>query len=213
MRWLIFVLLVACSREQPATPVGPATPAAPNSAAAGSAATGSAAPAASIWPVPTGWRVEVIPFPLDFAPTIAHRGIEELRFPGGFFDPASPEYWSYAFIWRTDDAAELDAPALAAELTVYFRGLIAAVDDKRRISKADHATITARAQAAGPARFALTAHVIDAFKTAKPVDLVGFAERRPCGAGAVWVFVLAPATSTIRRQLDDLAAAATCTAG
>nr|MDQ3297741.1 hypothetical protein [Myxococcota bacterium] len=180
----------------------------------GSDATGSAAPAASTWPVPPGWRSEVIPFPLDFAPTLAHRGIEELRFPAGFFDPASPEFWSYAFIWRTDDAAELTAPALAAELTTYFKGLTAAVDDKRRVADTDRETIIARAEPAGgqgrPARFALTARTFDAFKTAKPVDLVGFAERRPCGSGALWVFVLAPATTTIRPQLESLAAAATC---
>ncbi len=158
--------------------------------------------------MPPGWRSEVIKFPLDFAPSIAHRGFEDLRFPPGFFDPASGDYWSYAFIWRTEDPAQLDAATLGAELTAYFRGLIAAVDQKHRISARDQ--IVARAMPDGAARFKLSAHVFDAFKTAGPLDLSGFAERRPCRAGALWVFVLAPAATKIRPQLEELARAARC---
>src|SRR5438067_9373082 len=77
---------------------------------------------------PATWRTEVIPFPLDFAPAIAHRGVEELQFPPGFFDPNSPARWSYTFVWRLDDAAPLAPDALAGELTAYFEGLQKAVD-------------------------------------------------------------------------------------
>ncbi|HEY5924438.1 MAG TPA: hypothetical protein VIV11_22325 [Kofleriaceae bacterium] len=161
------------------------------------------------WELPTGWRSEVIPFPLDFAPTLAHTGYEELRFPKGFFDPASPEYWSYAFVWRTDDAAELDAKALGDEITLYFRGLIAAVDENKRITARDQ--IVARAERAKePNRFNLTAHVFDAFKTAQPIDLTGWAERKACAKGALWIFVLAPAKTSIRAQLDAVASSAKC---
>jgi len=158
--------------------------------------------------VPPGWRSEVIKFPLDFAPSIAHRGFEDLRFPPGFFDPASGDYWSYTFLWRTEDLAQLDAAALGAELTAYFRGLVAAVDQKNRITARDE--IVARATADGPARFQLSAHVFDAFKTAAPLDLAGFAERRPCRVGALWVFVLAPAATQLRPRLEELARAARC---
>jgi hypothetical protein len=159
------------------------------------------------WELPAGWRSEVIPFPLDFAPSLAHRGFEEIRFAPGMFDPAAPGYWSYTFVWRTDDDAVLDEAALASELTVYFGGLIAAVDDKQRITARDQ--IVARAVRDG-ARFKLTAHVFDAFKTAQPLDLVGWAERRACATGALWIFVLAPAGSTVRAQLDKLAESARC---
>jgi hypothetical protein len=160
------------------------------------------------WPVPPGWRSEVIPFPLEFAPSIAHRGVEDLRFPPGFFDPSAADYWSYAFTWHTDDPGVLDAGALGAELTAYFAGLIDAVDDKKRITARDQ--IAVRAEPDGPGKFRLAAHVFDAFKTAAPIDLTGTAVRRPCGAGSLWAFVLAPAGSTIRGQLDALAAEATC---
>jgi hypothetical protein len=44
---------------------------------------------ATAWETPAGWRTETIPFPLEFAPSIAHAGVEELRFPPGFLDPES----------------------------------------------------------------------------------------------------------------------------
>jgi hypothetical protein len=175
----------------------------------GATAPPPAAPAApaSPWPTPDGFRGETIPFPLDFAPGVTHQGVEELRFAPGFFDPAAPGYWSYAFVWRTDDPAALDAAAVGAELTTYFRGLIDAVDRTREISERD--AIAVRATPAG-ARFTLSAHVYDAFKTKQPLDLVGWAQRGACGAGALWRFVLAPAASALRPALDALAAAAAC---
>jgi hypothetical protein len=159
------------------------------------------------WPVPAGWRSEIIPFPLDFAPSLAHRGKEELRFPPGFFDPAAGDYWSYAFVWRLDDVAQLDAAALGAELTTYFRGLTAAVDTEHKITTPEQ--IVVRATGAGPS-FQLAGHVFDAFKTSAPLDLTGTARRIACGAGALWVFVLAPAATSIRAPLDELLRGARC---
>jgi hypothetical protein len=159
------------------------------------------------WEVPEGFRSETIPFPLEFAPSVTHQGVEELRFAPGFFDPAASGYWAYTFAWRTTDPADLDAAALGSELTAYFRGLLTAVDEGKTIT--DRAAIVAHAEAAGP-RFTLTAHVFDAFKTKLPLDLVGWAERHACGGGAVWRFVLAPADTSLRPQLEALAAEAAC---
>ncbi len=162
------------------------------------------------WAVPQGWKSETIPFPLPFAMAIEHQGVEELRFAPGFFDPESAGYWSYAFVWRTTDAAVLDAAAMGTELTAYYRGLIASVDDRpvKRVSALDQ--VIAKAEPDGPDRFKLTAHVVDAFKTGFPLDLVGWAERRACGPGALWIFVVAPPQSSLRPQLDALARAAQC---
>jgi hypothetical protein len=158
--------------------------------------------------VPPGWRSETIPFPLQFAPSIALRGVEELRFAPGFFDPAAPGYWSYAFVWRSEGRAELDAGSLGRDLTTYFRGLIDAVDEQKRITARDE--IIASAEPDGDRRFRLRAHVFDAFKTAAPLDLTGFAERRVCDSGDLWIFVLASETSPLRAELDALADTARC---
>ena len=175
------------------------------------AACGAAPPQSAIesppasWPVPAGWRAETIAFPLDFAPTLAHRGVEVIRFAPGFFDPKSAGYWSYAFAWRLDDAAQLDATALSAELTTYFRGLVTAVDDKHRIPSLDPIVVRVSS------KLVIDATVIDAFTTAQPVRLMGTAQRHGCGDGALWIFVLQPVDKPpISEQLNALASAATC---
>jgi hypothetical protein len=193
-------VLTACGSSQPPPPSIASGPPSPATAPATTAA----------WRIPTGWKGETIPFPLEFAPSVAHRGAEELRFPPGFLEPGAPGYWSYAFAWRTEDDADLDGAALAAELTAYFKGLIAAVDEEQRIDAAARESIAARAETDGPGRWRLTAHVHDAFKTAAPIDLVGWAARRSCGSGALWVFVLARADSPLRAELDALAGSAGC---
>jgi hypothetical protein len=176
--------------------------------ACGAASAPATSKPAGPWPVPTGWKSETIPFPLEFAPSITHTGKEELRFAPGMFDPAAPGYWSYAFTWRTDDVATLDADALGTELTTYFRGLLVAVDEKQhRITNPDEIVVHAKQDGAG---FNLEAHIIDAFKSGKPVELVGRAARQQCSTGALWTFVIAPATSQLRSQLDDLAKQAGC---
>jgi hypothetical protein len=110
-------------------------------------------------------------------------------------------------VWRLDDEAVLDADQLAAELTAYFRGLLIAVDgDKGRVTPD---AIVARAESAGD-HFAVSAHVIDTFRSAQPLDLVGTARRVACGDGSLWTFVLAPDGSSIRAELDALAAQAAC---
>jgi len=163
--------------------------------------------AATTWQVPDGWKHELIPFPLEFAPALGHTGVEELRFPPGFLQAGAPNQWSYVFAWRLHDPAAMNAGALGDALAIYFRGLLGAVDgDKHRL---DPAKITATATAQGD-RFELTAHVIDTFHGAEPVDLVGTARRTACDGGALWTFVLAPPASPIRPQLDAVAAAATC---
>src|SRR3569832_1845746 len=131
-------------------------------------ATTKPAPATS-WPVPAGWKHEVIPFPLEFAPGLPHRGLEELRFPPGFLKAGAPNHWSYAFAWRLDDAAELAPTALASELAVYYRELLAAVDgDKHRLEPAS-ISVTATP------KHKQHTHKNKTNGDAAPVDLVGTA--------------------------------------
>jgi hypothetical protein len=116
----------------------------------------------------------------------------------------TPNHWSYAFAWRLDDAARLEPTALASELVVYFRGLLAAVDgDKHRLDPAQ-ISVTATPQ------LELRVHLIDTFGDAAAVDLVGTARRISCGGGALWTFVLAPDGSPIRHDLDELVQRAAC---
>lgn len=85
------------------------------------------------WPLPTGWKKETIAFPLEFAPTIAHRGTEELRFAPGMFKPEAPAYWSYAFVWWVKERETQSFETLQGELTAYFQGLISSVATGKKL--------------------------------------------------------------------------------
>lgn len=192
-RILVVSVMVACGASAPAP----------------TASTGSATPPpAATCRAPAGWTTEVIPFPLGFAPTVVHSGVEELRFPPGMFKPEEPDYWSYVFAWRLTDAASLDAQALGAELTAYFAGLVAAVDTEGVVTARE--TIRVEAVAGGDSTWELTAQTFDAFKTGGAITLVGHARRETCGTGSLWVFVLARPDSGIRAELDALGAEAAC---
>jgi hypothetical protein len=164
----------------------------------------------SSWRVPDGWKHELFRFPLDFAPTLPHRGLEEVRFPPGFLTAGAVNHWAYAFVWRLDDPAQLEPATLATELATYFRGLLTSVDgDKHRLDPTQ-ITVTATTDGATTDGIALSAHLFDTFGDATPFDLVGTAKRTACGHGSLWTFVLAPPASPIRPALDELAATATC---
>jgi hypothetical protein len=174
------------------------------------------------WPVPAGWKSETIPFPLDFAPKLAHRGVEELRFAPGMFDPTAPGYWSYAFVWWLEDRPLQDGAALGAELTEYFRGLLGMVAEQRAARpKAgapaapiiDPSAISCSLRSDGERgawqQFAGEAVVLDAFGDGRRVPLrLVVLQRDVATAGRRAVLVLAsPADRAlpIWRQLDEVA--------
>ena len=79
---------------------------------------------------PEGWRAEVIPFPLGFAPDIPLKGVEELRFAPGMFKPESEEFYGYSFIWWLDGKVAIDTSMLEINLKRYYVGLYNAVSKK-----------------------------------------------------------------------------------
>ena len=130
-----------------------------------------AAARAVSWPVPQGWGHETIPFPLDFASELKHKGVEELRFMPGFFDPASPNRWSYAFVWTLDDAELPTRPQLESELSLYFKGLCTTVGGKKGF-KMDPAQFRCRLHdGKAPGRYDGEVGIYDAFKTGEALTL------------------------------------------
>ena len=78
-------------------------------------------------PQPDGWRTETIPFPLEFAPDLDYKGIEELRFAPGMFNAEAEDFGSYAFVWWLPEETQISAIRLEKDLKTYFRGLATAV--------------------------------------------------------------------------------------
>lgn len=134
------------------------------------------------WPVPAGWKSETIPFPLEFAPDLKHKGVEEIRFMPGFFKPDAPDFWSYAFVWFLDGEdlglVQLSPNVwLANELKYYFHGLCVAVGKETHYEcapdmfKARLKYSTNQSRSDNGIRMLGEIHSFDPFKTGKPITL------------------------------------------
>ena len=78
-----------------------------------------------------GWRYERIELPPEFAPTLP-AGVETLWFAPGMFDPAAPDYFTYAFSLDWMDEQAPKPTTLEGWLTEYFVGLMSAVAGSRQ---------------------------------------------------------------------------------
>ncbi|MGH8032734.1 MAG: hypothetical protein ACREO8_10310 [Luteimonas sp.] len=126
------------------------------------------------WPLPAGWRKETIPFPVEFAPDIRHRGILELRFSPGFADPAAAGFWSYAFVWWLEDEAAPTRQQLTDELVRYYFGLSKLVAGDKYAVTIEQFRVDLKDDTAAPpysAAFQGTIDSFDAFRTGKPIRL------------------------------------------
>ncbi len=82
---------------------------------------------------PKGWDVERFLIPIEFAPSIPYKGIEDIRFTPGWGNAKTEEYWSYAFLWYLDGKPNITAENTAANLKAYYTGLIGRNIEPRKI--------------------------------------------------------------------------------
>jgi hypothetical protein len=173
----------------------------------------SAAAANDAWVAPEKWKSETIPFPLDFAPDLPRRGVEELRFAPGFMKPESPEFWSYVFVWRLEDDGPLDAATLAAQLGAYFRGLVTAVNaETHKVAAVDATRFVARlTDESGAVVGAVDSY--DPFATGEAITLQATIRVRECAGGrraAVFVVSRAARGAEVWTELEAVGAAFRC---
>ena len=74
-------------------------------------------------PQPEKWGKEKIAFPIEFAPLIPFKGMEEIRFTPGWGDIKSEDYWSYTFVWFVEGAPVISRDSLKQYLSQYYTGL------------------------------------------------------------------------------------------
>ncbi|MFN0243542.1 MAG: hypothetical protein ACKVWV_11675 [Planctomycetota bacterium] len=152
------------------------------------------------WPVPVGWAQETIPFPLDFAPELPYRGLEELRFAPGFFTTSADTYWSYAFVWWIEDPPSFEPSSISAALREYFRGLALAVGkDKFSMDPERFQVELAPKSEGGREVLVGQVHSYDPFVTGEPIVLNVEVSRRSCprAAHTAILFLLSP------KSMDD----------
>jgi hypothetical protein len=161
------------------------------------------------WTIPPGWRAEIIPFPLDFAPTIQHKGIEELRFAPGAFKAGTPDFWSYAFVWKLEESKSLDIPQLEEELTAYYKGLCLAVGKGKYTFHESRFKV--RLQWQGKSLIGQI-ESYDPFATGKAITLRVVIHQRLCAKGIRLVFAVSPKPESdpIWTTLNQLQSDFTC---
>jgi hypothetical protein len=84
-------------------------------------------------PVPADWRVETIPFPIEFAPDLPYQGVENLRFAPGWGNTDSEELWSYCFLWWIGADSKISRQSLEKDLESYYGGLVSRNIIRRKI--------------------------------------------------------------------------------
>jgi hypothetical protein len=81
-----------------------------------------------------GWDVERFLIPISFAPSIAYKGVEDIRFTPGWAKKTTNEYWSYAFLWYLDGTPAWNAKTIENNLKAYYTGLIKVNSDSSKIA-------------------------------------------------------------------------------
>lgn len=76
---------------------------------------------------PAGWSGETIALPPGFAPDMALKGAEHIRFAPGMMKPTSDSFFSYAFVFELQVKPELTDAVVKEEFLKYYRGLCKAV--------------------------------------------------------------------------------------
>ncbi|HEX5167827.1 MAG TPA: hypothetical protein VFW11_01540 [Cyclobacteriaceae bacterium] len=84
---------------------------------------------------PGNWSIERFPIPIEFAPSIHYRGVEDLRFAPGWADAKSDEYWTYAFLWFLEGKQTFEGQILEQHLKAYYSGLVGRNIEPRKISE------------------------------------------------------------------------------
>ncbi len=222
--WLwraLFLAMLGCgtSRSAPAQPNPSPTPTSVPLPASAATAEMVIPDYTKLWPLLDGWKPEVIPFPLGFAPSIDLIGAEVLRFAPDFYNRAAPGYFTYAFVWHAAvPSYPITAAWLRSQLAAYFDGLCVAVGDLPGAGCAAHLTqVTVAAPTttpfsalAGVPAHGLTLQTFDAFKANLPVALAGSVTVARCGTQLLIAVTLAPpgslAAAALLQQAQTFAA-------
>ena len=84
-------------------------------------------------PLPSGWRTEDTTYPPPWAKQLLWKGDIQIRFPPGWFDAKSPEFWSYPVLYRLEGDVLSSRDELEKALRAYDGGLYGSAFDAAKI--------------------------------------------------------------------------------
>ncbi|WP_020534560.1 serine hydrolase [Lewinella cohaerens] len=116
----------------------------------------------------TSWRKEMFIFPINFARDIDYQGVEDARFPRGWEEQDSPNFWSYAYAWNLENSGDVTEADLETSLQKYFVGLMRWEETSVQLSTTNNAVFTG------------VVKTMDAFFTKEPMDLNVLVEKTYC---------------------------------
>ncbi len=122
-----------------------------------------------ILPTPKGWSKETILFPIEFAPNIPYKGVEELRFAPGWSQPESEEYWSYCYSWLIGDQSVVNAELLTTYMKEYYSGLVNRNISQRNIPSSKIIPTVAK----------ITSNVKDGLSFTGTVEMLDYMDEKP----------------------------------
>jgi hypothetical protein len=162
--------------------------------------------------IPKGWGVERFLIPIEFAPSILYKGVEDIRFTPGWGKIETNEYWSYVFLWYLDNTPKFDSKIIAKNLIAYYTGLINTNIDKSKIDTAKlvpvKVSIEKRVSDKGDLKtFQGTVNMVD-FMTQKPIMINLVVHIKSCeGQNKTFVFYEVspkPYTDNVWNSLNQL---------
>lgn len=122
------------------------------------------------------WARETLHLPPGFAPDFPS-GVEELRFPPGWRDPDSENFWSYAIEMKLNTPVP-DQDGLADILKRYYTGLMSAFGVGQKPDSPPN-EVTVEIEELAPNTYRAILHLIDGFATHKPKDIIAQVETLP----------------------------------
>jgi len=126
------------------------------------------------------WGKELFKFPIRFAQEIKYTGMEEARFPKGWGDMESSEFWTYAFAWEIDTESPLTTTDFEINLQYYFDGLLGlSLDRKDKVSQTN-ANFLMQETASNKSTYMGKINTFDTRFTQKPMRLHVQAESHFC---------------------------------
>lgn len=114
------------------------------------------------------WGKELFAIPLRFAKNIKLKGFEDARFPKGWNDTTSPNFWTYAFAWKVNIEKELTIIEVKDYVKKYYDGLLESVNKEKGLTVP---STTVEFTKTKEGDFVGKATIYDTFITRKPLVL------------------------------------------